>query len=305
LVNLKKYKKVIILGGGISDEKKISDLTAKEVFNTLKKDYDVTLINVTNDCKKLIENLLKNKPNVVFNCLHGFFGEDGQIQSILNYLNLKYTHSGVMTSSILMNKEISKKIFSSFGVNSPKSLTLEKIKQEKFENPIIAKPVNGGSSNGLLKIKDNMALNSFLEENKKNIDSYLFEEFIKGREITVGVLNNKVSGIMEIVFDSELYDYNNKYIKIAEHLINPNIPSHIRDKLHDISINVHKGTNCNCISRFDFRYDEEQDDVFLLEVNTQPGLTKNSLLPEMAKKDGVSFFELCEILIKNSICENF
>ena len=305
MVNLKKYKKVVILGGGISDEKKISDLTAKEVFNTLKKDYDVTLINVTNDCKKLIENLLKNKPNVVFNCLHGFFGEDGQIQSILNYLNLKYTHSGVMTSSILMNKEISKKIFSSFGVNSPKSLTLEKIKQEKFENPIIAKPVNGGSSNGLLKIKDNMELNSFLKENKKNIDSYLFEEFIKGREITVGVLNNKVCGIMEIVFDSELYDYNNKYIKIAEHLINPNIPSHIRDKLHDISINVHKGTNCNCISRFDFRYDAEQDDVFLLEVNTQPGLTKNSLLPEMAKKDGVSFFELCEILIKNSICENF
>ena len=107
--SLKKYKKIVILGGGISDEREISNLTSKEVFKVLKKDYDVTLINVTENCQKLIDNLLKNKPDIVFNCLHGFFGEDGQIQSILNYLKIKYTHSGVMTSSILMNKEISKK----------------------------------------------------------------------------------------------------------------------------------------------------------------------------------------------------
>ena len=115
----KKFKKIVILGGGISDEKEISDLTSKEVYNTLKNKYDVSLIDVTQNCEKLITNLLSFKPDVVFNCLHGFFGEDGQVQSILNYLKIKYTHSGVMTSSVLMNKEISKKFFSSMGVKSP------------------------------------------------------------------------------------------------------------------------------------------------------------------------------------------
>ena len=105
--NLKKFKKIVILGGGISDEKEISDLTSKEVYKTLKNKYDVSLIDVTQNCEKLIKNLLNFKPDVVFNCLHGFFGEDGQVQSILNYLKIKYTHSGVMTSSVLMNKEIS------------------------------------------------------------------------------------------------------------------------------------------------------------------------------------------------------
>ena len=111
MVSLKKYKKIVILSGGISDEREISNLTSKEVFKELKKDYDVTLINVTDNCQKLIESLLNNKPDIVFNCLNGFFGEDGQIQSILNYLKIKYTHSGVLTSSILMNKEVSKKNF--------------------------------------------------------------------------------------------------------------------------------------------------------------------------------------------------
>ena len=131
MVSLKKYKKIVILSGGISDEREISNLTSREVFKELKKDYDVNLINVTDNCQKLIESLLKNKPDIVFNCLHGFFGEDGQIQSILNYLKIKYTHSGVMTSSILMNKEISKKIFASFGVNTPVSISLDHVKKKK------------------------------------------------------------------------------------------------------------------------------------------------------------------------------
>ncbi len=305
MVSLKKYKKIVILSGGISDEKEISNLTSKEVFKELNKDYDVTLINVTNDCQKLIDSLLKNKPDIVFNCLHGFFGEDGQIQSILNYLKIKYTHSGVLTSSLLMNKEVSKKIFTSFGVNTPVSIGLEQVKKNKTKFPLIIKPINGGSSNGLVKANNADELDLFLKEHKNNQKSYLYETFISGREITVGVLDDKVCGIMEIIFDSELYDYKNKYIQIADHIIDPQIPSHIKKKLLKISIDVHKGTGCNCISRLDFRYDEKQDEVFLLEVNTQPGLTQNSLLPEMAKNNGISFNKLCKILIENSICENF
>ena len=304
MVSLKKYKKIVILSGGISDEREISNLTSKEVFKELKKDYDVTLINVTDNCQKLIESLLKNKPDIVFNCLHGFFGEDGQIQSILNYLKIRYTHSGVLTSSILMNKEVSKKIFNSLGVNTPVSVNLDQIKKKKTNFPLIIKPVSGGSSNGLVKVNNANELDLFLKEHKYNEKSYIYENFINGREITVGILDNKVCGIMEIVFDSELYDYKNKYIQIADHIINPQIPSHIKEKLLKISIDVHKGTGCNCISRLDFRYEEQKDEVFLLEVNTQPGLTQNSLLPEMAKNNGINFNELCKILIENSICEN-
>ena len=304
MVSLKKYKKIVILSGGISDEKEISNLTSREVFKELKKDYDVTLINVTDNCQKLIESLLKNKPDIVFNCLHGFFGEDGQIQSILNYLKIRYTHSGVLTSSILMNKEVSKKIFNSLGVNTPVSVNLDQIKKKKTNFPLIIKPVSGGSSNGLVKVNNTNELDLFLKEHKYNKKSYIYENFINGREITVGILDNKVCGIMEIVFDSELYDYKNKYIQIADHIINPQIPSYIKEKLLKISIDVHKGTGCNCISRLDFRYEEQKDEVFLLEVNTQPGLTQNSLLPEMAKNNGINFNELCKILIENSICEN-
>ena len=166
MASLKKYKKIVILSGGISDEKEISILTSKEVFKELKKDYDVSLINVTDDCQQLVESLLKKKPDIVFNCLHGFFGEDGQIQSILNYLKIKYTHSGVLTSSILMNKEVSKKIFTSFGANTPVSINLDKVKKKRTRFPLIIKPINGGSSNGLVKVNNANELDLFLKEHK-------------------------------------------------------------------------------------------------------------------------------------------
>ena len=131
----------------------------------------------------------------------------------------------------------------------------------------------------------------------------LIEEFIDGRELTVGILENKICGVMEIQFNEELYDYNNKYINIPKHIINPKLPKKIEEELIENSLKVHSSLNCNCISRIDFRYNEETNKTYLLEVNTQPGLTKNSLLPEMAQKKGISFLKLCKILLKNSICE--
>ena len=131
----------------------------------------------------------------------------------------------------------------------------------------------------------------------------LIEEFIYGRELTVGILENKICGIMEIKFSEELYDYNNKYINIAEHIISPKLPKKIEKELIESSLKVHSTLNCNCISRIDFRYNEETNKTYLLEVNTQPGLTKNSLLPEMARERGISFLKLCKILLKNCICE--
>ena len=301
---LKKYHKIVILKGGISDEYEISKLTANQVSETLKPLSNVKTINVEKNSKSLIEDLIKLEPDVVFNCLHGYFGEDGQVQSILNYLKIPYTHSGVLTSAILMNKLISKQLFISKGIRTPINFDIKNLKREQLLFPLIIKPINGGSSNGLFKINNFKELNTFILDKKVKLNKLMLEEYINGRELTVGILENKICGIMEIKFNEEIYDYENKYINIAKHIIDPKLPQKIKAELINISLEVHNSFNCNCISRIDFRYDEDNQKVFLLEVNTQPGLTKNSLLPEMAKKKGINFLKLCKILIKYSKCEN-
>ena len=301
---LKKYHNIVILKGGISDEYEISKLTANQVSETLKPWSNVKVINIEKNSKSLIQDLTKLNPDVVFNCLHGYFGEDGQIQSILNYLKIPYTHSGVLTSAILMNKLVAKQLFTNKGITTPNSFNIENLKKDQLVYPLIIKPINGGSSNGLFKINNSKELDKFVLNKKNKLNKLMIEEYICGRELTVGILENKICGIMEIKFNEEIYDYENKYINIAEHIIDPKLPKKIKEKLINVSLEVHKSFNCNCISRIDFRYDEDNQKVYLLEVNTQPGLTKNSLLPEMAKKKGINFLKLCKILIKYSKCEN-
>jgi D-alanine-D-alanine ligase len=181
-----------------------------------------------------------------------------------------------------MNKIISKKLFKSIGISTPQSINENNIKSQKLKFPLIIKPINGGSSYGLIKINNKESLNKYLNNKKINKSRMLIEEFIEGRELTVGILENKICGLMEI---------------------NPKLPREIEKELIENSLKVHSSLNCNCISRIDFRYNEKANKTYLLEVNTQPGLTKNSLLPEMAKEKGISFLKLCKILLKNSICE--
>ena len=300
-MNLRKSEKISVLRGGISDEKEISILTANQVYKTLQKKYNTTLIDVDHDCNKLINDLIKSKPDKVFNCLHGIFGEDGQLQSILNYLKIPYTHSGVLASSIAMNKVISKYFYKSLGIKFPQNYDIN----SKFTNssyPLIVKPICGGSSKNLLKIENEKQLNDF-KNNDTELHKYMVEEFINGREITVGILEDKICEIMEIVFDSEIYDFKNKYQTIAKHVLDPQLPENVKQKLKDISLKIHKALNCKCISRLDFRYNNKSKELFLLEINTQPGLTQNSLLPEMAKSKGTDFLKLCEILLTNAECE--
>tara|TARA_B100001559_G_C16481292_1_gene613879 strand:- start:1132 stop:2046 length:915 start_codon:yes stop_codon:yes gene_type:complete len=303
LASLKKFKKVLILSGGISEERDISQSSANHVYETIKNETTTKILNVSDNANELLIKIQKFQPDVIFNCLHGYFGEDGQIQSILNYLKIPYTHSGVLTSAILMNKIISKKLFKSLRIRSPEFLNEHNIKNQELKFPLIIKPINGGSSYGLIKINNKKSLNKYLNNKKIKKSKMLIEEFIYGRELTVGILENKICGIMEIKFSEELYDYNNKYINIAEHIISPKLPKKIEKELIESSLKVHSTLNCNCISRIDFRYNEETNKTYLLEVNTQPGLTKNSLLPEMARERGISFLKLCKILLKNSICE--
>ncbi len=303
MVNLKKSKKILILSGGISQEKDISILSANHVYETIKNKLTTKILDVSDNAQELLTKIQKYRPDVIFNCLHGNFGEDGQIQSILNYLKIPYTHSGVLTSAILMNKIISKKLFKSLGISTPQSVNENNIKSQKIKFPLIIKPINGGSSYGLIKINNRESLNKYLNNKKIKKSRMLIEEFIEGKELTVGILENKICGLMEIKYNEELYDYNNKYINIAEHIINPKLPREIEKELIENSLKIHSSLNCNCISRIDFRYNEKAKKTYLLEVNTQPGLTKNSLLPEMAKEKGISFLKLCKILLKNSICE--
>ena len=256
MVNIKKYKKVVILSGGISDEYEISKLSASAVYKVLKNNYNCKLINVDEDCIKLIKNLKAFNPDVIFNCLHGYFGEDGQIQSIMNLLGFPYTHSGVLASSMSMDKKKSKAFFKSLKISVPDEIDPRNKKLKKF--PIIAKPVNGGSSNGINIIKNKDELNKFIKKIGLNLHRFIFENFINGREITVGIVNNKVCGIMEIKFDSALYDYNNKYVNVAKHIINPKLSKKITDDLKKSSIKAHNSMGCNCVSRVDFRYDEKK-----------------------------------------------
>ena len=302
MVNLKKSDRISVLRGGISDEKEISILTANQVYKTLQKKYKTTLIDVDHDCNKLINDLIRSKPDKVFNCLHGIFGEDGQLQSILNYLKIPYTHSGVLASSIAMNKVVSKYFYKSLGIRFPKDYDIN----NKFTNtsyPFIIKPICGGSSKNLLKIENQKQLNDFKNNDADELHKYMIEEFIDGREITVGILEDKICGIMEIIFESEIYDFKNKYQTIAKHVLDPKLPENVKQKLKDISLKIHRALNCKCISRLDFRYNTKSKELFLLEINTQPGLTQNSLLPEMAQSKGTDFLELCEILLTYAECE--
>ena len=284
MVNIKKYKKVVILSGGISDEYEISKLSASAVYKVLKNHYNCKLINVNYDCIKLIKNLKAFNPDVIFNCLHGYFGEDGQIQSIMNLLGFPYTHSGVLASSMSMDKKKSKAFFKSLKISVPDEIDPRNKKLKKF--PIIAKPINGGSSNGINIIKNKDELNKFIKKIGLDLHRFIFENFIDGREITVGIVNNKVCGIMEIKFDSALYDYNNKYVNVAKHIINPKLSKKIKDDLKKSSIKAHNSMGCNCVSRVDFRYDEKKKKniplgnqytagTYRLIITTRNGKNKN------------------------------
>jgi len=301
---LSKFKKIIVIKGGISDEFDVSIQTGKEVSNALKKKFDISEIIINSNISNFIEQIEKFKPKAIFNALHGKFGEDGQIQSILNSLKIPYTHSGVLTSALAMNKYFSKIIFEKFQIKCPKGEIFNQkcLKKIDLKLPYIIKPINGGSSIGIKKIFKKKDL-EYIKESNGNNKQLLIEEYIPGREITVGVLNDKICGITEIIPKDDFYDYESKYVKVAQHIQKPIISKRIKDKLITSTLKAHKILGCNYISRADFRYNDSNDEIYLLEVNTQPGLTKNSLLPEMALQKGIDFPDLCVKILENAKCE--
>ncbi len=301
-------KKVLILGGGISKERQISLQTAKSVFDQLKKkNYKVIISEPNHDLTNKIKSF---KPDIIFNALHGQFGEDGYIQTILESLKIRYTHSGVIASSIAMDKEISKKIYIENEILTPKYLCfkfpgnkkiykdlLSKI-EKKLKFPVVIKPINEGSSvHVYICTKKNIISRLKKLETYKKI---LIEEFIGGREIQVAILGNKKLGAIELKPQRKFYDYEAKYnIKAkTKHIIPVDLKINDLNQVMNIALKAHKLIGCKGVTRSDFKFFKNK--FYLLETNTQPGMTKLSLVPEIANYSGMSFLDLIEWILKDA-----
>lgn len=296
---------VLVLMGGISEERPISLLSGKACIKALKKKkYKVKVLDPKGN---FIHEIRKIKPGVVFNALHGRFGEDGYVQSILDSEKIKYTHSGALASSIAIDKEISKNIFINKKIRTPKFFIYKSssnkninhlIKVNKINFPIVIKPTNEGSSIGVY-ICNRKNLNQKLKKLKK-YSRILVEEYIPGREIQVAVMNNNPLGAIELVPKRKFYDYYAKYSSKAKtkHIM-PAPLDYIKYKevLH-IAKKAHTALGCKGITRSDFRYHNKK--FFLLEVNTQPGMTSLSLVPEIAAYKGIKFEDLIEWMVKDA-----
>jgi len=298
-------KKVLILSGGISKERLISLDTGLQVANELKKNgYKVKISEPNNNLQKNIKNF---KPGIIFNALHGQFGEDGYIQSLLDRFKIPYTHSGVIASAIAMDKEISKKIFLKNKINTPKYFTysydiknvdlIKKIKK-KLKFPVIVKPLNEGSSvNVFICNKNNIikVLNSIKQYHK-----VMIEEFIGGREIQVAIMGNKKLGAIELKPKRKFYDYKAKYNSSAKtkHIIPVDLTKNKLNQVLNMSLKAHKLIGCKGVTRSDFKF--KNGKFYLLEINTQPGMTKLSLVPEIAAFKGISFIKLIEWILKDA-----
>ena len=298
-------KKILIISGGISKERLISLETGKEVSKELKKNGYKVLTSEPN--LELSKNLRKYKPDIIFNALHGQFGEDGYIQTILEAQKIPYTHSGAIASSIAMDKEISKKIFLQNNILTPKYIeyiflkkdkTIIKKIEKKLKFPVVIKPINEGSSvHVYICNKKNLLRRLKKLEYYKEI---LIEEFVSGREIQVAIMGKKKLGAIELKPKREFYDYEAKYNPKSntKHIIPVNITKKEFKTVTDIALKAHKVIGCKGVTRSDFKFFKGK--FYLLELNTQPGMTKLSLVPEIARYKGISFIKLIEWILKDA-----
>jgi len=297
-------KRILILGGGISGERSISLKTAKAVKNSIKKKYNCRIVEPDENLTKNIERF---SPHVVFNALHGRFGEDGFIQTYLESKGLRYTHSGVLSSMMAMDKEISKKIFIKNKILTPKFLKIRtdldkkkliKLLKKKINFPVVIKPINEGSSLGVYICDEKNIIQNL---NKlKSYDEILVEEFIPGREIQVAILGKKKLGAIELKPKRKFYDYKAKYSSKAntKHIIPVNIKRSEYKNVMNIALKAHKFLKCRGVTRSDFKFHNGK--FYLLETNTQPGMTNLSLVPEIALHHGMNFFSLIDWIIKDA-----
>ena len=298
-------KKILIISGGISKERIISLDTGKQVAKELLKNNYI--VKITEPNFQLLESVKSFKPNIIFNALHGQFGEDGYIQSILETTGIPYTHSGVISSALAMNKELSKKIFMKNNILTPKYIlysfdktkkNLIKIIENKLKFPVVVKPLNEGSSvNVFICTKSNLIKKIKLIENYKKI---IIEKFIPGREIQAAIIGSKKLGAIELKPKRQFYDYQAKYNLKArtQHIIPVDLSNNNYKKIMNNAKKAHTLKGCREETRYDFKFFKGK--FYLLEINTQPGMTSLSLVPEIAKYHGINFIKLLELILRDA-----
>jgi len=305
---MRKYNHIAVLKGGWSAEREVSLASGKACGSALERaGYQVTQIDVT---PTIAEDLAKLKPDAVFNALHGKWGEDGCMQGVLETLKIPYSHSGVLASSLAMNKPASKHAYRRVGIAVAEDVTVtrrEAAEGKVMAPPYVLKPVNEGSSVGIYIIMEDgcSSLTQFAEEGHPD-DEIMVEKFVPGRELTCAVMGETVLGCTEIVPAVGFYDYKAKYSAGGSHHVVPaEISKDMYEQVMDYSLKAHKVLGCRGVSRSDFRFDENDsgEQLYILETNTQPGMTETSLLPELAEYAGISFEDLVSWIVEDASCE--
>lgn len=300
-------KKVAVLLGGFSAEREVSLVSGDECSKALvKAGYDVTRIDVSRDLAAL-QTALTPKPDVCFNALHGPYGEDGNIQGILNYMQIPYTHSGVMASALAMDKVVAKQVFSAAGIPVAPDVICtreELMSGATIDIPFVVKPINEGSSVGVQIIRTRDDMLTFSDNFWPYTGNVMVEKFIPGRELTVGVMGDRPLPVTEVLTDREFYDYDAKYAAGGStHILPAPIDEDLTKEVQRLALLAHRSLGCRGVSRSDFRYDVENDQLYILELNTQPGMTPTSLVPEQALHDGIDFVELVSWMVENAACD--
>lgn len=296
-----KSYKVCVIYGGNSTENEVSIVTGNAYSKALRNlGYNVLDVKLDENIVDVIKKIDEFKPDCVLNGLHGGTGENGNIQAVLNLMKIPYTHSGVLASSISMDKSVANAIFEKYGIPVPNTKIVDacKLSNKILEFPYVIKPIDGGSSVGVYII--------YSEEDLKNIDwKYgpvaMIQEYIPGRELTVGVLDGKALDITEIVPKNGFYDYETKYSEgAANHVLPAEISESARNTILKYAEKAYEAVGCRGAARVDFRYDDKKDKAYILEINTQPGMTELSLFPEQAKYKGISFESLVDLMVRNA-----
>ncbi len=303
-------KHVAVLLGGFSSERPVSLSSGKACADALEAEgFQVARVDVGHDVASRLAEL---KPDVVFNALHGPFGEDGTIQGILEYLQIPYTHSGVLASALAMDKSRAKTVAAAAGIPVAGSMVMNRfdiVGEHPMEPPYVVKPVREGSSFGVVIVKEDQAHPPQIVTSAewRYGDEVLVERYVYGRELTCGVMGGKVLGVTEIVpLGHSFYDYDAKYAKGgSKHVLPAEISPNLYQKIQILSLRAHEAIGCRGVSRSDFRFDDrfsEEGELVWLEVNTQPGMTPTSLVPEMAAHAGYSFGEFLRWMVEDASC---
>ncbi|HIJ39290.1 MAG TPA: D-alanine--D-alanine ligase [Rhodospirillaceae bacterium] len=305
-------KRVLVLMGGFSAERAVSLNSGAAVAAALEKaGYAVATIDLRRDLRTLVAGLEAAKPWVVFNALHGRFGEDGSIQGLLDILRIPYTHSGLLASAMAMDKAMARRIFADAGIPVAEGRVVNKsevLAGDVLPRPYVLKPLNEGSSVGVHIIREGDGPLPLAGADWPYGEQVLAEEFVPGRELTVAIMGDRPLGVTEITSDRGFYDYTAKYAPGgSRHLVPAPLPAEDYEQAMALALKAHQALGCRGVSRADLRYDDTRPGVparfAMLEVNTQPGMTQTSLVPELAAHAGISFPDLVSWMVENASCD--